>query len=556
MVPNNDMINKRIDGEDDEQCKLNTFEEEEVQLVCLCELSEDEGGVLRALRIILENEWPRGGAREPLLKRLITECPFKKKNAVENTFEKKHFGGFCLCRTKSKGVKEVLGFARLEPNSATSSLDSFGGGVVGIITSVVVAESCRGKGLGKVLMRLLEKKAIESGCHFLYLWATAGLGKGFYCNSCGFNICKKEAALVPALDCLDESSVNRLESLLSRRMGDVMTKRVNSESSSCCTESCGLRIRQDSNNECPDESHIWLSKRIIYTDYPVQHISGKKWVELVNRAIQTHSNTAVAVRGDMSAHSYNITLRCIDLGWCKQIGPTCGIQAIRMICAAFRRLSNAACFAKRSLTYSFSISSECAEKEIIDLPPESSEESEDLFNVLKWAIDNGYSSQGELFDIDYVRVITERLAGECLGENAHRIDVRIEKLKDIGFSGIVDILTDEESCGFIVLPYDRDSKQQSKPCCHQGKSAHYAVLCGLAIPTSSSRLLSKHDTLIMGLQSMSLNPVIATYEEWEQSNEQLFRGVSPEEYLVHTRGWRVPTNGVNIAKKCVVVTFR
>lgn len=539
--------------------------------------------------------------------------------------------GYCLLAVEGeREEEEVVGYARIEPSNAAASVDAFGGGKVGIVTSVVIAAAWRGAGLGGRLMCLLEQEAQkttekQSPFHFLYLWASEDLARDFYGRVCGFTACKKELSLVSALDHLEEAGVDRLEDMLSRKM----MSRVRMTDSACAqpimspmrdTTAITTSSVTDSThaNIVTTDKTVWMSKRIRFEESALLYYSctqeeseeqvktdttGKggtvqrqcselgSWRSALHKAVlladlpplpscqQEHtSEQGQAPRAETGPKAQlNALLPAIPctcpmiivvsrircLPWTQQVGPSCGLQAVRMVSRA--ALARDMTVVEESFTEPLQQlvspigptdnskkDRENSRYPALMLPPPH-------FELLPWAIEQGYSSQGEIFDIHHLALVLKKQISVDLGSrhSGTGIDVKVQKFADLGREGVVRLLTSTTTAGFIILPYDRNRKHLSAPCCAGGLSAHYAVMCGVMTRTTrggggiggelddKNNINNNNDNIdlfyninhgaddiwLVALQSMSPAPVVATFAEWANSNLQLFSddGQQPDE---------------------------
>ena len=565
---------------------------------------------------MLAYEWPEGGGKSARLSSLKRDSGGVMGGGYCLVIARE--GGECVSEVVSEGEVEVVGYAKVEASKSTG-VDSFGNGVVGIVTSVVVANNWRTRGLGVRLMGLLESVTAQEGFHYLYLWASEDIAKGFYGKVCGFSVCQQEAGLVSAaLDRLEEKSVGRLESMLSRRMTGVGMRNsainmsneveVNTRVDSEIDSGGGEGSRQDKVRKM-----MWMSKRINFEDCPLQYYScesddcvgvassgqGKglgSWKSALCQSMlladpvqqQAWLGRCRGDKGEEKDILYEVISCMRFLPWTQQIGPSCGIQAARMVSRALQGLWEAGrCDLQSFIVTPSSLPTQTLQLKCRDSPrvpslalsftPQFPDVSS-IFNLLPWAVQRGYSSHGELFDIAHLVDVLERQLREDIpnrGDSTQLplLDIEVKNFAELGWRGVHNVLTSSEAPGFVILPYDRDRKRGSKPCLREGLSAHYAVLCGVIIPQEGSSSWDERaegDVVsLIAIQSMSPNPVVATYTEWSQSNLQLLGGTGPlssdcrgddEEddmaravlHLRNSRGWTVSSNGSTLQGNCVV----
>lgn len=458
-------------------------------------------------------------------------------------------GSFVLT-TKYPNRKEcAIGFARIAYSSG--STDSVGACLCGIVTSVIVADVYRGKGYGASLMKLIEMEAIKLGYCFLYLWTSDAVD--FY-RKLGFSECPRLTESVSAFRSVGSSSISKLENLMALRFAKSNDETV---------------LPPHSNT-----STVYMKKRI--RD------------ELPLEAIGIEDFCKVGLSQVFNSLEYGAPTGPIDLfvrsvPWSRQVGPSCGIQAIRMVLAALSHFPQE--LDLRSVTG----------------PRRSS--------LLQRAIDAGCSAEGELFDIDAIA----RLA---ISEGLCAV---VQNVDDLGWEGIVSVLdpghtNGETQGGLLIFPYDR-GKTGGLPEPLGGRHAHHGVVCGYALapaassvsvaPSSTSNSLGQKERVVtcriaakspqspengntyieqtfrrklsdderkstceehmhvslekewpmlIVMQGMHSHPVIAPYKKWRDSNAQLGSSHENVRREWEEKGWKVPPEGPNLSGKCVVIT--
>jgi hypothetical protein len=248
----------------------------------------------------------------------------------------------------------VLGHARLCPGLTTTSNIEYTG-LSGVVTSVVIYPALRGRGLGLQLMRLVEAEALKQGYCILALWTHDA--DEFY-DKLGYMRCEQRRAvttMVSAFESLNHSALNKLEGVLSRRLdsvtnGELVQPLVAANSSQC--------------QPAEPRSTIWMRKRLV-DELPLQLIPAQKLLTNIHRACRARRDLEkdspqpradgwdVAMHmvvGSDSAnagapHSIELTEEgCAGhfthlsapgpgpgpgLPWSQQVGPSCGLQALR-----------------------------------------------------------------------------------------------------------------------------------------------------------------------------------------------------------------------------------
>jgi hypothetical protein len=112
---------------------------------------------------MLAGEWPEGGTVQARLSSLLRDLAHHDKDDLSHARGYDLGGGYCLLSVTKKlkpcqeegqeqqnggtgeGEESVLGYAHVEANNAAAGVDAFGGGLVGVVTSVVVAGARAGR---------------------------------------------------------------------------------------------------------------------------------------------------------------------------------------------------------------------------------------------------------------------------------------------------------------------------------------------------------------------------------------------------------------------------
>mmetsp|Transcript_624 Transcript_624/g.1057 ORF Transcript_624/g.1057 Transcript_624/m.1057 type:complete len:402 (+) Transcript_624:4696-5901(+) len=308
------------------------------------------------------------------------------------------------------------------------------------IVSVVIAHDQRSRGLGVELMSGLEKLLFDLEYTYMYLWTSDAMG--FYAK-CGFVECESVNIEQPILRKLEEKSVSLLEKMLRAKTASAQTT---------------------TSHESPNSDNvIWMKKRLREA-FP----SSLKTGQDVEQEVLKHCKITWP-ENEWGYLCYNVPLQ-------RQIGPSCGLAAIRMVCEYFKR------------------------------PLEGS--------LLDVAIERGFTTDGEMFDIDRLctlLTITSDLAAKVCATSTSTILRTLHEGK------------------LIIFPYDR-GLGDSAPSVREGHGAHYCVIVGYAVKknTRPFSLVSVHsepqhqqDIFLIAQHGMGKSYIFAPIEQWIASNKQL-----------------------------------
>ncbi len=476
---------------------------------------------------------------------------------------------------KSQAKPLVVGHGRL-----TESYESAGGNAVAA-TYILIDPKYRGKGYGRTLLCLLEQEAKSKqrlGCdyHFVYLWCKATTAP-FYEKS-GYMPSKNRVSLQrPCLKALTASSVQSLEDILSRRRRHCTIDPGNSsapgecEMPKCTKKKLETVIllpsnpKKDSKTNVDNagkqevaEDDVWLRKRL------VDHVESNTVSEQDRRnelekfvastsntkivSTEASTNTIVAEQEDSNCcyqYCWNP-----NVPWQMQIGPTCGLTAIRMI-----------------RDYYYQPNSEQAEEAQNDLAAKPS-------SLLAEARDRGFTDDGEMFDADQLRDLTE----DQLRTSTARISSLTNMDADSRPLGCFEVETRETSSltveeidytirngGLWILPYDSNPRTKL-PSKFRGIHAHWGVLVGLlyartTVPQSaldnredldmpkSDEISSIGNSVHLIIQhSLSSNWAIAPMEDWLDSNCQLI-SINEEKFALGNE------KCLNLSNKIIRVSY-
>jgi GNAT superfamily N-acetyltransferase len=239
----------------------------------------------------------------------------------------------------------VIGHAKL----ATSGIcmgDSSHDCACGVVTSVITTKSHRGLGFGAILMRLLEQQAREVGYIFLYLWTNDAAG--FY-QKLGYRTTERATEGLSAFKNIGKKSLSLLEGMLSSKVAQQAQAQngggANSEGDAVGAHTTWLRklLRDELPLEWLDTTLCWepavrsawaefQQTQIQSSGISSRSISSCSSIQLVEGEAQSPL-TLISVNNDAECPS--VFLRPVP--YAPQVGPSCGIQAIRMAHASLRR---------------------------------------------------------------------------------------------------------------------------------------------------------------------------------------------------------------------------
>ena len=421
---------------------------------------------------------------------------------------------------------KVIGHCRLQP--ACENADGFSAA----ITSVVVDPAYRGKGIGRMLLKHAEETVAGMGFGYLYLWTHDA--QAFYL-ACGYSECEKVSLLRPALVALGTEAVGKLEALFAKK-AQVAT--------------CGGEGGDAASN---DESAVradstWFRKRLL-------ELATSSLAPLTPSEIDTMVRDALQHHGDRS--DWIVTFA--PLAWERQIGPCCGLAALRMARVALRNSSDRAEAAAESAVSSAALLNVDGGWSAriggdVELQLAGNLDSAADESVLRAAIERGFSSDGEVFDIHHLAT----LAADVCGLNATVVRVDADSSNGGANSGATATAAATRlgaglaawvaSGGLAVVPYDKHEANHM-PVHRGGKMAHYLIVHGTASIEGAAETSAPPLRLICA-HGLSRRPLVVTAAELYASNSQLLE----MKQSTNTKKWVVGEAGVRLAQRLLLLS--
>jgi GNAT superfamily N-acetyltransferase len=431
--------------------------------------------------VVLQRQWPRGGS--------ISD--YKTKLLGVNANQEEFLHPFSVSTGDSVALPcsflllhngAFAGHGRL-----TACFEGAGGNAAA--ATYILAEP-RGLGHGSRLMTLLEQEAKKLGYHYLYLWTTTAIS--FYLKL-GYSKTERVSLYSACLKTLRSDQVGSLEAMLVKRTFSVSAARPS------CQETVLLP---------PDvvtENDVWLRKRLVEL-VPSLTVPLQSRIDELNAAIQQFSQYH---RWEYYFHS---------IPWRQQLGPSCGLAALRM-------LRDFYCHVDPNDGKAPSLLSEAQAKK--------------------------YSFDGEVFDARNM-VQLARFCG---------LDAELRSFRQLAPNDIVCLLKKGAS---LVLPYDSQAFTR-RPWKNCGKSAHYGIIVGILLGfqredpvvddtcalslidmTNFHKTVDNSDCLLLLVQhSLSSKFSVATHVDFFESNQQLTS--------LDTTKCKLPDRGMLYLSDCVIV---
>jgi hypothetical protein len=368
-----------------------------------------------------------------------------------------------------------------------------------------------------------------------------------------------------------------------------------------------------------------------YSEKGLLQDSAGSWEVALHMSVNTTVNSSNAVSG--AAVGADCSFGQITSGpglglpWSQQVGPSCGLQALRFARHIIRSsdcMSSAADAGHRTGARSrvYVWHGDGGKTQYLNgMPPVNTSlvqsthslhdtvpaghqaaggaEASHSRSLLSLAVHLGYTVEGEMYDIRHMCDLAQRYlsphcgsggaeehyGGGSGGSGGSGVEVYVQGMWDLPCYALCNLILGSggrehggrsggsspvhrqdtyghvnyptpgsSRTGLILFPYDRDDAG-SLPGLKAGAAAHYALLCGMVVlpaPTGgtwSSSALVESDidperVLLVGMQGLSPQPVVAPYSAWVASNAQL-----------HCASAKMPREGdvPSLRGNCVVI---
>jgi len=496
---------------------------------------------------LLHSQWPHLGSIEYRTKKLKASC---EKGGLPQSF----------VLVEKDNRTSVVGHVRLQEAADVSS------GHAAALTSVVVSPTLRGKGIGRILMRCVEEHARGLGFGYMYLWTNEAIG--FY-EKLDYHKCDRVSLSLPVFNRLGRestpesihastssnqggsASVNHeekkdggpemdedrgssilecLEKNLASKLARALSLRHVATPVASADDSNVRAIPPPPNKEdhrTEEVQNVWMRKRLkdFVASEPLQEAA-----EFIKSVYDAVRNSTDARDGLKNPH-LRLAVAATQVPWQQQIGPTCGLTALRMVSEFMEFRAG-------------EIGQKEAERELL----------------LKEAVRLCYTSEGEMFDLDNLHALAKSALGlECSIEETPL--------------AASQLLTWLLAGSLVIFPYDRASGSNT-PALLGGTTAHYCILIGVAVCTlgdeedqdiafSLNKDVSESDrgaieaaiassdpgaVLVIAQHSSRNHFLVAPWEDFYASNAQLSR---PKQSTHSATRWK--TKVLSLAKKCLVV---
>ncbi len=359
------------------------------------------------------------------------------------------------------------------------------GGNAAAATFIVIDSTLRSQGLGRHLMKMLEEEAKRLGYHYTYLWTKTAIP--FY-QKVGYQECKRVSLKRACLTSLDATQVESLEAILSRKSQQQQHggKKKQRET---------ILLPPTNDDEDDHTQDVWLRKRLVEQVGSIR-VPLSEHIDDIKRTIMVHP-----LRENLDWRYF-----LLPLPWQAQIGPSCGLAALRMVRGYY--------------FYDQSIDDKVNNDVDGQVP---------LSSLLPEAQERGYTQDGEVFNANNLFDLASEVCG---------LSCEMCSTQDLDLRRIWDVLRGD---GVFILPYDSNARTRL-PARFSGKSAHYGIIVGFLVGRNCDKntnsktpaltpLEREDDTAmdyvevdsfyLMVQHSLSPKLSIARWSEFAESNQQL-----------------------------------
>ena len=272
--------------------------------------------------------------------------------------------------------------------------------------------------MGSLLMSLLEEEAKRLGYHYIYLWTKTAIS--FY-EKIGYRICQRVSLKRACLKMLKSNEVESLETFLLKRQSAKSPPQIKLKQQSVKQKKETVLLPPD-DDDITGNNDVWLRKRLVENVGSVQ-IPIEKRLEDISNTIQNHPNSS----------NFDWYHQILNLPWQAQIGPSCGLAALRMVREHF-------------------LGEQMRHQQLPSLLGEAQE--------------RGYTTDGEVFNANHLRELANVVCG---------IDCEIWSTRKLIPSDVCKILLAK---GVFIIPYDSNARTRL-PCKLLGQGAHYGIIIGI-----------------------------------------------------------------------------
>jgi hypothetical protein len=179
-------------------------------------------------------------------------------------------------------------------------------------------------------MALLETEATRLGYHYVYLWTQAAVG--FY-RFLGYMMCERVSLHRACLQSLERDQVDGLERMLSLRIGRGPPDKSHVAGSGTTASASKAAVTPaDFAEDTATDDDVWLKKRLVESVESHLATIDQLIAEMEGSVDATFLRIASEAEKGSSEESVRfLEYRILQMPWQRQIGPSCGLAALRMV---------------------------------------------------------------------------------------------------------------------------------------------------------------------------------------------------------------------------------
>lgn len=426
----------------------------------------EQHDALHETAAMLSTQWSRGGSPQDYFTKITMNHHGLPASYLLVREQKEEHGGSNDdgISTTTTTTTTVLGHGRL-----TECFESMLGNTVAA-TYIVIAPASRRSGYGSCLMTLLEAEAVRLGYHYMYLWTHKAVD--FY-KRLGYVETAQVQVYRACLKRLECEQVNRLEQMLLRakrqQKAAILTQEEKTSSGNSENDNNNVSVKETvllpPEEHNPESNDVWMRKRLIECVHSTLIALPERIAEIQQglRDYHTRQNAPprtttlttspptsqrTSIQSSSSSSSLVWKYLLVQVPWQKQVGPSCGLTALRML-----------------REYQYSIKMDASQSLPDHLP-----------SLLNEAKQKGYTHDGEIFNAqNLVHLAKDICQFPCCQLHAFRKSITpVDVWKSISTKR-----------GLWIIPYDND-KITKLPCQNSGYTAHYGIIVGIVFGFSNT----------------------------------------------------------------------
>ena len=342
---------------------------------------------------------------------------------------------------------QVIGHGRL-----TECYESAGGNAAAV-SYIVIDSLFRAQGWGRRLMKLLEDQAVRMGYHFMYLWTTTAIQ--FYGNI-GYRKCQRVSLKRDCLKSLKTEQVQSLETLLVQK-----SKKRSASDQAVYHETLLLPPASSTAGDQTDTvEDVWMRKRLVEEVASVLVDVTTRQQELADAVRNMMESTQYHRSHEMEGTWY---YHVHQVPWQAQIGPSCGLTALRMVREYFLTKQQ--------------------QHEDVNNRNTNNDDCQNMQfpSLLGEARDRGFTHDGEVFNANHLQTLAKDICG---------IESEMSSTRTLTGQEICNLLVNSGSV--LILPYDSNPRTRL-PTQLSGQCAHYGIVVGMLVWIETETKQQQHD---------------------------------------------------------------